>query len=203
MVQKAGAESIIFVPCTPNEELKKIYEREIEVRGFNVKVMERSGIKIKDILHKKDPFRKAECGRNDCFVCESNGKGKGLCNKQNIKYRISCVENCKKKDIYHGETSYSAFTRGKEHLVNLENRDPSSMLYIHCQNEHGGNIVRFQMDITGMFHHDATLPQISEGIEIKETDKKRLMNTRSEWNTPMIPNALSRGGDVIYEHDVK
>ena len=61
------------------------------------------------------------------------------------------------------------------------------MLYTHCQNEHEGNIVGFKMDITGTFHHDATLRQISEGIEIRETDQRRLMNTRNEWNTPMIP----------------
>ncbi len=149
--------------------------------------MERSGVKIKDVLHKKDPFRKTECERRDCFVCRSNGKGKAFCNKQNVKYKISCVENCKKKDIYHGETSYSAFTRGREHLEKLDRRDPKSMLYNHCQNEHEGNIVQFKMDITGTFHHDATLRQISEGIEIRETDQNRLMNTRSEWNTPMIP----------------
>ena len=139
-----------------------------------------------------------------CSECRSNGKGKGLCNKQNIRYRISCVEKCQKKDIYNGETSYSAFTRGKEHLAKLENRDPKSMLYIHCQNEHEGNIVGFKMDITGTFHHDATLRQISEGIDIRETDQRRLMNTRNEWNTPMIPECtIQRRWRQIWKRQIK
>ena len=114
--KRGGAESVIFVPCTPNELLKKKYEEEITKSNFKIKVMERSGVKIKDILHRKDPFKKERCERIDCFVCRSGGKGKGSCDKENIKYKISCTENCGRKDIYQGETSYSAYTRGQEHL---------------------------------------------------------------------------------------
>ena len=59
--KQGGAESVVFVPCTPNEQLKKKYEQEITKSGFNIKVVERSGIKIKDILHKKNPFKKENC----------------------------------------------------------------------------------------------------------------------------------------------
>lgn len=183
-----GAESVIFVPCTPNEELKQKYVREIRKSGFNIKVVERSGIKIRDALHRKDPFKKKQCDRIDCFVCTSGGKGKGICNKENINYRISCTENCKKKDIYEGETSYSAYTRGQEHLERYNKRDPKSALFNHCINEHQGHMVRFRMDITGTFHRDATLRQISEGVKIGETPQQRLMNTKSEWNSSLIPH---------------
>ena len=98
-----GNESVIFVPCTPKETLKKVYEREIEKSPFKIKVVERSGRKLKDILHKKDPFKSLQCGRNDCFVCTSNGKGD--CTKENVTYIIQCTENFQKKDIYPGETS--------------------------------------------------------------------------------------------------
>ena len=185
--KKGGAESVIFVPCTPNEELKKKYEEEIRKSSFNIKVIEKTGTKIKDVLHKKDPFKKERCEREDCFVCKSGGKGSQICNKGNINYRITCEEKCRKRDIYQGETSYSAFTRGREHLQKFERRDPKSMLYNHCQNEHQGNIVKFKMDITGTFHRDATLRQISEGVQIERTKPDRLMNTRSEWNSSLIP----------------
>ena len=160
--------------------------------GFKIKIVERSGVKIKDMLHKKDPFRKRQCERFDCFVCRSNGKGKEICNKENIKYTISCTENCKKKDIYRGESSYSAYTRGKEHLENYNNRSTTSALHNHCVNEHQGNRVQFRMDITGTFHRDPTLRQISEGIDIESTSQERLMNTRSEWNTALIPQCIVR-----------
>ena len=185
--KRGGAESVVFIPCTPNEELKRKYETEIKKSGFNIKVIERSGSKIKDILHRKDPFKKEQCNRQNCFVCTSNGKGKRNCNKQNIKYTISCMEECGKKDIYQGETSYSAYTRGQEHIGKFNRRDSNSMLHNHCQNEHHGNIVRFRMDITGTFHQDPTLRQISEGVDIERTNTKRLMNTRSEWNSSQIP----------------
>ena len=108
-------------------------------------------------------------------------------NKGNITYKISCKEGCKTNDLYQGETSYSAYTRGREHIQKFEKRDPKSMLYNHCQNEHRGNIVEFKMDITGTFHRDSALRQISEGIQIERTESKRLMNTRNEWNSSLIP----------------
>ena len=190
--KRGGAESVIFIPCTPNEQLKKKYEQEILRSGFRIKVVERSGVKIKDILHKKDPFKKKECERFDCFVCRSGGKGKEICNKENIKYRISCTENCRRKDIYPGETSYSAYTRGKEHLEKYNRRDPNSILHNHCENEHEGRRVKFRMDITGTFHQDSTLRQISEGLDIENTSQNRLMNTRSEWNSSLIPQCTVR-----------
>ena len=190
--KRGGAESVIFVPCTPNEELKKKYEQEISKSGFNVKVVEKSGIKIKDVLHKKDPFKKTQCDRDDCFVCLYGGKGKGLCNKENVTYKITCAENCGRKDVYQGETSYSGYTRGKEHLEKLRNRDPKSALFNHCQIEHNGNPVQFRMDITGTFHRDSTLRQITEGVEIQRTEQQRLMNTRSEWNSSLVPQCVVR-----------
>ena len=162
-------------------------EKEIRETEFKIKVVEKAGMKIKDILHRKDPFKKDDCGREDCFVCSSNGKGKKFCNKENISYKIKCTEECRKRDIYHGETSYSAYTRGKEHLERYDKKDPSSILESHCQKEHQGNKVEFQMDILAKYHQDATLRQISEGVEIRKTPPNRLMNTRSEWNSSLIP----------------
>ena len=97
------------------------------------------------------------------------------------------MEECGKKDIYQGETSYSAYTRGQEHIDKFNRRDPDSILHKHCQNEHQGNIVRFRMDITGLFHQDSTLRQISEGVDIERTSARRLMNSRNEWNSSRIP----------------
>ena len=185
--KQGGAESVIFIPSTPNEDLKKMYEKEIRKTEFRIKVVERAGTKIKDILHRKDPFKKDDCRREDCFVCSSNGKGKKICSKENITYKIKCAEECKKNDIYKGETSYSAYTRGQEHLAKYNKKDPNSILESHCQKEHQGNKVKFQMDIVGTFHQDATLRQISEGVEIERTPPARLMNTRSEWNSSLIP----------------
>ena len=97
-----GNQSVIFVPCTPNETLKKAYEHEIRQSKFKIKVVERGGTKLKDILHKKDPFKKTNCGRKDCFICTTGGSGN--CSRENISYQIKCTEECRTKDLYSGET---------------------------------------------------------------------------------------------------
>ena len=178
---------MIFIPCTPSGHLRKLYESEIRKTDFKIKVIERAGTKIKDMLHRKDPFKRNNCGRPDCFVCTSDGRGQKICDKENVTYRIQCKEDCKKRDIYKGETSYSAYTRGLEHIKKYQENDPNSMLQNHSQSVHQGNRIEFQMDILGTYHRDATLRQISEGIEIEKTPPARLMNTRSEWNSSLIP----------------
>ncbi len=185
-----GNESVIFVPYTPGEKLKKAYEEEIRKSELKIKVVEQTGTKIKDILHKKDPFKQDRCTRGDCFVCTTNGKGN--CSKENATYQISCTEGCQKKDIYKGETAYNTYTRGVEHLQKYINNNPTSMLLEHCNIAHDGRKVNFKMDVTGTYHRDPTKRQISEGLQIEKTPSQRLMNSKSEWNTPNMPQCVVR-----------
>ena len=168
--------------------MKKAYEHEIRQSKFKIKVVEKGGTKLKDILHKKDPFKKTGCGRKDCFICTTGGSGN--CSRENISYQIKCTEECRTKDLYSGETSYNAYSRGGEHLKKYENNDPKSMLIEHCNVAHEGRRVKFQMNVTGSFHRDATKRQIYEGHEIERTPQVRLMNSKSEWNTPSMPECV-------------
>ena len=113
--------------------------------------------------------------------------GKGDCSKENVNYSITCNEECHNRDIYHGESSYSAYTRGCEHLEKLYNGNPKSMLLQHCNTVHDGREVGFRMDVTGTFHKDTTKRQITEGLQIERTPNNRLMNSKTEWNTPSMP----------------
>ena len=117
-----GEESVIFVPYTPGGKLKKSYETEIRKSNFKIKVVEQSGTRITDVLHKKDPFKQDRCNKPDCFLCTTNGKGN--CARENVNYRISCTEDCQNKDVYHGETGYNAYTRGEEHLQKYNKNNP-------------------------------------------------------------------------------
>ena len=183
-----GTESVIFVPCTPDERLKKAFEEQIRVSPFNIKVIEKSGRKLKDVLHKKNPFKASKCERPDCFICTTDGRGD--CMKENVTYKIECTEGCELKDIYQGESSYNGYTRGSEHLHKYNNNDPNSMLIQHCNVSHRGEKVRFKMDVTGSYHNDATKRQITEGLEIERTPTNRLMNSKTEWNTPSMPSCV-------------
>ena len=185
-----GTESVIFVPFTPGGKLKKAYEEEIRKSEFKIKVIEQTGTKLKDILHKKDPFKQDRCDRENCFVCTTGGKGN--CSRENASYRISCAEECQIKDLYDGETSYNCYTRGGEHLQKYLNNHPKSMLIEHCNIAHNGRRVGFKMDVTGTYHRDSTKRQIAEGIMIGNAKKSRCMNSKIEWNTPNMPQCVVR-----------
>ena len=45
-----GAESVVFIPATPNSELKKRIESKIIDKSFNLKIVEKGGQTIKSIL---------------------------------------------------------------------------------------------------------------------------------------------------------
>ena len=157
---------------------------------MKIKVVEQTGTKVKDILNKKNSFKQDQCTRTDCFVCGTNGKGN--CSRENATYTISCTEACQKKDIYQGETAYNTYTRGTEHLKKYVNNNPKSMLLEHCIIAHEGRKVNFKMDVTGTYHRDSTKRQIAEGLKIEKTPNQRLMNSKSEWNTPNMPQCVVR-----------
>lgn len=182
-----GAESVIFVPYTPNSELKKRYERRIKETNIKIKIMEKPGRSLKSLIQKPDPFKRKTCKRSDCFVCKTEGKGD--CSKNNINYDITCKKECKNKDIYRGETSNNGYTRGKKHQELLKNKSESSILWKHCIDHHSGRMQKFKMDVTGSFGTDAMLRQIVEGIKIENTEIKRIMNEKTEWNVARLPKA--------------
>ena len=186
--------SILMVPPTPGSVLvKELQRREEEVNRYNderFKMVETGGIKIEDILSKKNPFKKEKCEENDCPLCKSaeNQKIKALCSTNNVGYRWTC-ENCKIKNlkrVYEGESSRSARIRGKEHLRGLKNKNPQNMLYKHKFLEHPEEEnVNFKMEITGLFR-DALTRQADEAVRIKNCEKSELLNSKSQFNNAPI-----------------
>ena len=157
--------------------MKKMYEEEIGKSRCPIKVVERAGTKIKDILQKSYPFDKEKCSMRDCLICTSNGKGN--CKKESITYEIKC-NKC--NYIYIGETSRNGYTRGREHLLALKKKDKESTLYKHLQIVHHNdkeNTHRFTMNITGC-HDTALTRQITEAVKINNA-KHPLMNSKLEF----------------------
>ena len=85
------------MPCTPGGGLQKIIQTEEDkfTLGTNLKrirVVERGGTKLKDLLSTSDPWEGKDCERKDCLPCknrEDDRKGIG-CQKENITYSIRC-----------------------------------------------------------------------------------------------------------------
>ena len=167
---KGGFESVIFVPATPQSELKKEYEKKIAQTPFKIKVVEKSGTQLKRVVQVSNPFRGETCNDEDCFVCSSGEKKN--CRKNEIKYHIDCEDDACKDDIYHGETSRNGYTRGGEHMKSYKRREDKSFMWKHCMNKHGGEDRRFKMKIDRTFRKDPLLRQIKPKLSKSMTQTK-------------------------------
>ena len=183
-----GFDSVLFVPSTPQGKLKGMYQREISKSGLRIKVIEKTGLTLKGQLQTANPFRSAQCGRVDCFICSSEGKGN--CDSEGITYEIKCMSECDTKNVYKGESGDSGYTRGKKHMTDLNAHNANnSPLWKHCRDVHANELQDFQMKVTGTFKNDAMLRQITEAVQIDNLDPAKLMNTRAEWNMTRVPRA--------------
>ena len=103
-------------------------------------------------------------------------------------YKIECGNvDCTMKNVYKGETADNAYTRGLKHLSDLRGKNMNSPLWRHCRDIHNGQVQHFTMCVTGTFKNDAMLRQITEAVQINNTDTEQLMNTRAEWNMTRVP----------------
>ena len=63
----------MFVPFTPGSELaKKLRENEEnlhKITGNKIKIVERAGTKLQDLITKADPWKGLDCQRKNCLLC--------------------------------------------------------------------------------------------------------------------------------------
>ena len=79
-----------------------------------------------------------------------------------------------------------AFTRGKEHLDGMDRDVSQSVLRRHANDCHNGVIPDYVMNVTGVYHGDAMLRQITESINIR---REGSINNKTEWNSITLPQA--------------
>ena len=191
--KRGGYESVIFVPATPKSTLRKEYEEEVKNSGLKVRIVEQAGTSIKRKMQRSNPFKEQTCHHDECLVCSTGGKGP--CDALGVTYEVKCTEcteqnNDDKEQKYTGETARSAYTRGKEHLEDLDNKRETSKLWQHCRTRHDGKITDFSMSVTGMYKDDAMLRQIAEAVRINGSTATALMNNKTEWNYVNIPRMV-------------
>ena len=182
--------SVLFVPPTPGGILArelKIREEELNRNSQErIKIVEKGGIKVENILTKKDPFVKEKCSEKLCPICKTDTQKMNiLCNPNNVVYRWTCCTcwNRDKVKVYEGETSRSARLRGIEHVRSYLAKREDSVLYKHKILEHKDEEVDFQMEITGVFK-DPLSRQAEESVRIQGRNNSELMNSKSEFNHP-------------------
>ena len=53
----------MFIPATPDSELRKKLQEEVDRKGFKIRVVEKSGTKLVRLLQSNDPFKREMLSR--------------------------------------------------------------------------------------------------------------------------------------------
>ena len=111
------AKAVIFVQNTLNgglaQELRKVIQALKPWTGLSLKVVERAGDKLEDILHKSNPWEDTDCSREMCLTCNTSTRSEKLpfknCKKRSIVYETWC-EMCGKyeKEIDDNENELNS-----------------------------------------------------------------------------------------------
>ena len=179
-------------PPTPQGELAKlIQKREEELNRYSklsIKVVEKGGVKLKNMLIKKDPFQKSKCSTDLCPIChetefsvpdEKNGIP---CGTQNVGYRWICT---KCQSTYEGESARQNTVRAIEHLKDLQKNRRNSPLMKHLRVHHPEGDAKFKFKTTKKFY-DALSRQADEAVRINNANSAQLINSKSEFNSAPI-----------------
>ena len=143
-------DSVMFVQATPGETLKKRIQAVCDQSELKVKVIEKGGRSMKQILQRSDVAMGGGCGRTDCVVCKSDDRG--LCSKEGVGYMVWCptCEEDGQPARMHGETGRCARVRIAEHFDAMD-QGRSSNLREHCDDVHDGERVEFACKVTRVF----------------------------------------------------
>ena len=169
-VCKNKTKAVLFVPYTHGsvmaKRLREAEENMLETTGYKLKIVERGGSKLEDLLHRSDPSQGQDCERQGCLLCSTKLKtGKNTsqdCSKRNLVYKTYCI-TCRNRDtekieqefgqdkkrlkeelgkmrlhLYVGETSRSSFERGQEHQKDMRQLKPASNILRHALDQHEG-----------------------------------------------------------------
>ena len=151
----------------------------------------------------------SECGKDDCFL--HNTGGKGDCRKEGLVYKGSCLTCLSKgpssevgrdgsinmveqrksetKSIYWGETSFGAYVRGKQHLKALEKpkSHQENAFVRHREDFHVGeeNEVKFKFEKVRNFSRPMNR-LVCEGCHIQCTEADICMNGKLDHFKPGV-----------------
>ena len=204
--------TVLFVPRTPGGKLATMLrEAEVEMSKFlgdRIKIVERSGTKLKQLFHKSNPWSGENCQRDGCLVCWSGQERGGDCRRRNVVYRTSCLA-CRangKESSYYGESSRTAFERGLEHARDFLTNQEDSHMYNHYVEEHHlekKEGIKFEMKILKN-HFSAVSRQVHEAVVIRRGSKAgiNILNSKFEYSRCILPTLSVKMGE--YEaQDVK
>ena len=186
----------------------------LELTGYKLKIVERTGRKLEDIFPKNNPWAGQDCQRDSCLLCKTKMKsGENLdqeCSKRNTIYMTwchTCKEEAEKKAqeggktkeyIYIGETSRSSYERLGEHVKARENVSTTSHMLKHMLDMHEGKEMENVEFRAKVMKHARTAyeRQIFESVSIQSNREKHYMlNSKAEFNRCAIPRFMLKLGE--------
>ena len=231
--QESKIKSVMFVPFTPGSSLAKLLrnneEKLVTLTGSKVKIVERTGTQLQDLLTRSNPWKGYDCERENCLLCytkQRTEKHKSQdCHQRNVVYETRCldcqdmeytkIENMdipdkEKKDlkskvklsIYIGETSRSTFERGWEHLNDLTTLSSKSHMLKHILTDHPDeNIKNIKFGIRIIRNCRTSFErQIYESVAIQQArEQHKILNSRSEYNRCSLPRLSTQLGDAQFK----
>ena len=177
-----------------SKDIREVLKRLEGILGFRVKVCERTGSKVKDILSNTNPWSGSHCGREECVTCNQDCEDKPPCNKRSLVYENICAKcNPKAKDkgplleenknvpsIYVGETARSVQERALEHWSSYKARHVDSHILKHMELHHAPeDKPEFIMKVVG-YHKTALSRQCGEAVRIHK--RGIVLNSKSEYS---------------------
>jgi len=167
-------DAVYFVQATPGSQLADQCQKVFQRCDLKVKVVERTGRTIKQLLVKSDPMNKGEC---KCRICAMAGKQ--ICKVRECVYEMTC-SLCHQQ--YIGETSRSLYERYNEHMMLLQREDINSVFFKHTQQHHKEEAasVTWRVKILARCPGDPALRQATEATYIY--NKRPVLNGRGEFH---------------------
>ena len=115
-----------------------------------------------------------------------------------MTYTLWCEECGERVAAYQGETGRNGFTRGREHLENLEAKnEDKSVLWLHSIYHHQRREdVKYSMRVTGGYK-DSLDRQVMERVQISNWRGPVRMNRKNEMGGVRVERTEYRrwGGD--------
>ena len=188
--------SILKVPNTKGgalyRSLVKQEDKLARLSGYNVKIVESSGIQLVRLFPRV--FKRPKCHWEDCAVCLESGDKPSLCKTRNLVYEGICLECVSETTmgvgetgdvgVYVGESSRTLSERALEHVGGAKSLDPDNFIVKHWILKHSNldNPPRIKFKPIKS-HSDALSRLVSESVWI---DAKANMNSKGEWRVNKV-----------------
>ena len=179
------------------KDIREVLKRLEVILGFKVKVVERAGTSLKNLLPNTNPWAGAHCSRTECITCNQGAEELQNCTKRNLVYENVCLEcnpeawkkgelktiNKDIPSVYVGETARSVQERAKEHWEAFKRGDKDSHIYKHWVMHHGSvGEPKFVMKVV-KYHRTALSRQVGEAIRIQKRGMEcPVLNSKAEFN---------------------